>query len=69
MKSEIRMPKLETNPMCLRRTKILVTKTRMSAQTLFFGSLSDSNFELVSDFEVRIFGELGLETAYAITTN
>jgi len=53
MKSEIRLPKLETNPMRLRRTKIPITKTRMSAQTLFFDSLSDLNFELVSDFEIR----------------
>jgi len=53
MKFKIRMSKLETNPNRLRRINIPITKTRMSAQTLLFRSLSHSNFELVSDFEIR----------------
>jgi hypothetical protein len=51
MKFEIRNPKLETGPTRLTRIKIPIPKTRMPAQTLLFRSLSDSNFELVPDFE------------------
>src|SRR6266446_8423336 len=41
----------------------------MSAQMLLFRSFSESNSELVPDFEIRAssFGKLGLEPAYAIT--